>query len=122
MSKIAALIAGIMVICTLVTACGDKSTGSQAENNNNTSDTDGYPYDDDNSVSSPDMDGNDNDGFDHDPDGNGFYDGNSGDDSMNGIEKIVTGARDAVDSVVSEGRDLVDDAVGNDSTATTVTK
>ena len=113
MSKISALIAGLMLISTLATACGDKST-SQAERDT-TSNTDGYPYDDDNYDNTVD------DGFDHDPDGNGFYAEDSNPDSMNGIEKIVTGARDAVDGVVSEGADLVDDAVGNDNKTTTAT-
>ena len=116
MSKISALIAGLMLICTIATACGDKST-SQAERDA-TSNTDGYPYDDDNYY-----DSSMNDGYDHDPDGNGFYDEKVTEESLNGIEKVVTGARDAVDSVVSEGADLVDDAVGNSRTTdTTVTR
>ena len=112
MSKISALIAGLMLICTLATACGDKST-SQAERDT-TSNTDGYHYDDD-------TDSYYDDGYDHDTDGNGIYDEKATEDSLNGIEKIVTGARDAVGGVVSEGEDLVDDVVG-DSSSTTVTR
>ena len=113
MSKISALIAGLMAVCVLATACGDKNT-SQAERDT-TSNTDGYPYDDD-------TDSYYDDGYDHDPDGNGIYDEKVTEDSLNGIEKIVTGARDAVDSVVSEGADLVDDAVGNNRTTDTTVR
>ena len=102
-----------MLICTLATACGDKST-SQAERET-TSNTDGYPYDNDTNSYY-------DDGYDHDTDGNGIYDEKVTEDSLNGIEKIVTGARDAVGGVVSEGEDLVDDVVGGSRTTDTTVR
>ena len=120
MGKTLALIMGMVMLGSVITACGDKNSSSQAEKNTELTDSS--------------TDGFDND---HDKDGDGFYNDddkdrnnnnnnnndnnnvNDNNDSMNGVEKIITGARDAVDSVIDEGSELVDDAVDDSSHSTT---
>ena len=80
MKKTIASILGISLICCGFTACGDKDTNSEAAKNNSA--TDNW-----NTT-------NNTDTF----------------DDRNGVEKIITGAENAVDDLVSDGERIIDDA------------